>query len=58
MGVYHVDASAIPTIQYGIVLPILIGMPAALAIGDDERASSMPCRSNGSSACSSTARSA
>ena len=25
MGVYHVDASAIPTIQYGIVLPILIG---------------------------------
>ncbi len=25
MGVYHVGASAIPTIQYGIVLPILIG---------------------------------
>ena len=25
MGVYHVDASAIPTIQYAIVLPILIG---------------------------------
>ena len=25
MGVYHVDASAIPTVQYGIVLPILIG---------------------------------
>lgn len=26
MGVYHVDASAIPTIQYGILLPILIGI--------------------------------
>ncbi len=25
MGVYHAEASAIPTIQYGIVLPILIG---------------------------------
>ena len=25
MGVYHVGASAIPTIQYGIALPILIG---------------------------------
>ena len=25
MGVYHVDASAIPTVQYAIVLPILIG---------------------------------
>jgi len=26
MGAYHVDASAIPTIQYGIALPILIGI--------------------------------
>jgi hypothetical protein len=26
MGVYHVDRSAIPTIQYGILLPILIGV--------------------------------
>jgi len=26
MGVYHVDASAIPTLQYGILLPILIGI--------------------------------
>ena len=25
MGVYHVNASGIPTIQYGILLPILIG---------------------------------
>src|SRR5271169_3055570 len=25
MGVYHVNASEIPTIQYGILLPILIG---------------------------------
>ena len=25
IGVYHVDASAIPTIQYAILLPILIG---------------------------------
>ena len=25
MGAYHVDADALPTIQYGIVLPILIG---------------------------------
>lgn len=25
MGVYHVDESAIPTVQYAIVLPILIG---------------------------------
>ena len=25
MGVYHVNASEVPTIQYGIVLPILIG---------------------------------
>ena len=25
MGAYHVDASGIPTIQYGIALPILIG---------------------------------
>jgi hypothetical protein len=25
MGVYHVDASGIPTIQYGILLPIVIG---------------------------------
>jgi hypothetical protein len=26
MGVYHGDASAIPTIQYGIALPILMGI--------------------------------
>jgi hypothetical protein len=26
IGVYHVDASAMPTIQYGIALPILIGI--------------------------------
>ena len=26
MGAYHVDASAIPTMQYGIVIPILIGI--------------------------------
>jgi hypothetical protein len=26
MGVYHVGAHAIPTLQYGILLPILIGM--------------------------------
>jgi hypothetical protein len=26
IGVYHVDASAIPTIQYGILLPILVGI--------------------------------
>jgi hypothetical protein len=26
MGVYHVSASAIPTIQYGILLPILVGV--------------------------------
>jgi hypothetical protein len=25
MGVYHVNASDVPTIQYGILLPILIG---------------------------------
>ncbi len=25
MGVYHVDSNAIPTVQYAIVLPILIG---------------------------------
>jgi hypothetical protein len=25
MGVYHVSSSAVPTIQYGIVLPILVG---------------------------------
>jgi hypothetical protein len=26
LGIYHVDAGAIPTIQYGILLPILIGI--------------------------------
>jgi cytochrome bd-type quinol oxidase subunit 2 len=26
MDVYHVNASAIPTIQYGILLPILVGV--------------------------------
>ena len=26
MGVYQVDASALPTIQYGIVVPIVIGV--------------------------------
>ena len=57
-GFYHVTASAIPTIQYGIPLPILIG--ALLDLGDRRRhgASSTPCHSPGSSACSFTARSA
>ena len=35
MGVYHVNASEVPTIQYGIVLPILIG---ALMIWQSEAA--------------------
>ena len=26
LGAYHVEATAIPTIQYGIALPILIGL--------------------------------
>ena len=43
MGAYHVTFGDIPTIQYGILLPI---------------SSSLPCRNNGSSACSSIARSA
>ena len=58
MGVYHVDANALPTIQFGIVPPILIGMFADLAIGRGGPHPRRRAASNGSSACSFTARSA
>ena len=50
MGAYHVTFGDIPTIQYGILLPILVG---ALLIWGRKRqgASSLPRRNNGSSAC-------
>jgi hypothetical protein len=54
MGIYHVTSGDRPTIQYGVLLPILIG---ALMIWRSET-TSLPCRNSGLSACSSFARSA
>src|SRR5262245_51840913 len=57
MGIYHVTSGDRPTIQYGILLPILIG---ALMIWRWKRqsASSMSCPNSGLSACKFFARSA
>ena len=56
-GFYHVTASAIPTLQYGLLLPILIGV-LLIFRSETAGASSTPCHSPGSSACSFTAPSA
>ena len=58
LGVYHAESTEIPTIQYSILLPIVIG---ALLIWRSETAKSvisLPCRNHGLSACNSIARSA
>jgi hypothetical protein len=55
MGVYHVAEDALPTIQFGIVPPILIGI--FLLWRSDAVARLIDgCRRNGWSACSYTAR--
>ena len=58
MGVYHVDSTAIPTVQYAIVLPILIG--SLLIWRSDDGGAHHRCRAAtmARSACSFIARSA
>jgi ammonia channel protein AmtB len=56
LGAYHATVDRLPTIQYGILMPILIGV---LRFGGHRplHGCSMPYRCHGLSACSFTGRS-